>query len=150
MARVVKKPGDVFEVPLSGDRHGYAQWLPDGTARFFKKATTRELTVKQVLALPLAFRVIVARPVPGRYGWRKIGRAPIPPQCTEPQRYAKKDIISGALTSYYKGVERPAKAQELRGLETFAVWSQPHIVERLEAVIAGRKSKFHAQIQAVA
>src|SRR5918999_5017800 len=113
MPRLVKKPGDVFEVPLAGGRHGYAQWLPDNTARFFKKATKSHLAVEQILDLPVAFRVIVARPVPGKYGWRKIGNAPIPAECVEPQRYAKKDIITGALRSYYKGVERPATAHEL-------------------------------------
>jgi len=150
MPRVVKKAGDVFEVPLSNGRHGFAQWLADGTARFFKKATKAHLPVEDVLALPVAFRVIVARPTPGQYGWRKIGKGTVPANCLEPQRYAKKDVISGALTSYYKGVERPAKAAELRSLETLAVWGHPHIVERLEAVVEGRKSKFHEQIRTVA
>jgi hypothetical protein len=150
MPRVVKKPGDVFKVPLSRGRHGYAQWLPDGTARFFRKATKSELTVDKVVALPVAFRVIVARPTPSQYGWRKIGKAEVPTDCNEPQPYAKKDIISGALSIYHKGVERAATAAELRGLETLAVWSHPHIAERLDAVVEGRKSKFHEQISAVA
>lgn len=149
MKRIIKKAGDVFEVPLSGGRHGYAQWLPDGTARVFKIATKTLLNVEQAIALPVAFRVMVARPSPGRHGWSKVGKAAIPSAYLEPQKYAKKDVLSGALTCYFKGEERPATASELRGLETLAVWGHPHIAERLEAIVEGRNSEFHERIRVV-
>jgi hypothetical protein len=143
MARIVKKPGDVLKFPLStAGRHGYCQWLPDGTARFFLVGSTQELTVEQILSLPVAFRVIVFGDTPNRYGWSKVGKAAVPPEAANPQQYAKKDIISGKLSIYFEGHERPAMPAEIAGLETLAVWAHPHIVERLEAQLEGRESKF--------
>ncbi|OOG52975.1 hypothetical protein B0E48_16745 [Rhodanobacter sp. C03] len=57
-------------------------------------------------------------------------------------RYAKKDILTGKLSSYFQGAETPATKDQLSGLETLAVWAHPHIVERLEAQLEGRESKF--------
>jgi len=142
MARIVKKPGDVLKYPLSSGKHGYCQWLPDGTARFFLFESTQELPVEQVLSLPVAFRVVVFRDTPNRYGWSRIGKAPIPPEAASRQRYAKKDILSGRLSIILEGHEMPATPAEVAGLETWAVWAHPHIVERLEAQLEGRESKF--------
>jgi hypothetical protein len=105
MARIVKKPGDVLKYPLSSGKHGYCQWLPDGTARFFLFESTQELPVEQVLSLPVAFRVVVFRDTPNRYGWSRIGKAPIPPEAASRQRYAKKDILSGRLSIILEGHE---------------------------------------------
>jgi hypothetical protein len=149
MARIVKKPGDVLKLPLSiAGTHGYCQWLPDGTARFFLIRTKKELPVEQIIALPVAFRVVVFRDTPNRYGWSKSGKAAVPPEAASPQRYAKKDIISGKLSLYFHGHEKPATPAEIAGLETLAVWAHPHIVERLEAQLEGRESTFLKQIAA--
>jgi len=150
MPRIIKKPGDILKFPLSATgQHAYAQWLPDGTARFFLAACTSEVSVDEVVALPVAFRVVVFNDTPNRYGWAKIGKAAVPGECTRPQRYAKKDSLSGKLSLYFEGVETPATAAELRGLETAAVWAHPHIVERLEAQLEGRESKFLKTIEVV-
>ena len=61
----------------------------------------------------------------------------------------KKDAISGALSMYFEGVEVPASSDELKGLETLAVWAHPHIVERLEAQLAGRASSFAQSVAVV-
>ena len=151
MPRIVKKPGDILRFPLSAPgMYSYAQWLPDGTALIFLTATASELLVASVVALPVAFRVVVFKDTPNRYGWSKVGKASVPDQYSQPQRYAKKDVLSGELTLYFQGSERPATAAQLQGLETLAVWAHPHIVERLEAQLDHRDSKFLAQIRVVA
>ncbi|WP_447741706.1 hypothetical protein [Pseudomonas laurentiana] len=148
MARIIKKPGDLLRFPLSeAGYHGYCQWLADGTARVFLAATAEGLTAVEILSLPVAFRVWIYRDTPGRYGWEKVGKAHIPEEFSQPQQYAKKDAISGALSIYFEGVETPATAAEIEGLETAAVWAHPHIVERLEALLAGRKSKAMRSVQ---
>lgn len=150
MARITKKPGDLFKVPLSEGRHAYAQWLSDGTARFFRAAFTTDAGIDDILSLPVAFRVVVFKDTPGRYGWTKIGKAPIPPEYAEPQRYARKDILTGRLSVYFEGVETPATAEEVRGLETLAVWAHPHVVERLEAELSGRESAVLKRVRVLA
>lgn len=148
MARIIKKPGDLLRFPLSeAGHHGYCQWLADGTARVFLAATAEELTAAEILSLPVAFRVWIYKDTPGRYGWEKAGKADIPKEFSQPQRYAKKDTISGALSIYFEGVETPATAAEVKGLEIAAVWAHPHIVERLEARLAGRESMSMRSIQ---
>lgn len=148
MPRIINKPGDLLRFPLSESGcHGYCQWLADGTARVFLEAATEELTATEILSLPVAFRVWIYRDTPGRYGWEKVGKADIPEEFSQPQRYAKKDAISGALSVYFEGVETPATTAEVNGLETAAVWAHPHIVERLEARLADRESKFMRSVQ---
>jgi hypothetical protein len=151
MPRIIKKPGDILKFPLStAGEHAYAQWLNDGTARIFLVASTAELSVSEVMDLPVAFRVIVFNDTPNRYGWAKVGKANVPEEFAHPQRYAKKDALSGKLSIYFEGVETPATATELRGVETMAVWAHPHIVERLEAQLEGRVSKFLKTVEVVA
>jgi hypothetical protein len=147
MARILKKPGDIFRVPLSGNRIGYAQWLPDGTARYFLAAHSSEASLSEIGSIPTAFRVLTYGDTPGRYGWVKIGKLPVPPEFSTPQRYAKRDSLSGKLSVYYEGEEKDATLAELKGLETLAAWAHPHIVERLEAQLDGRESAFLKSIQ---
>ena len=147
MSRSVIKPGDVLQIPLSTEgTYGYAQWLLDGTARFFLYSGP-VLPVDQVTKLPPAFRVVVFKDTPRRYGWTKIGNTDIPGEFSQPQRYVMKDILTGELSIYHEpgdgAVEQwPATLQEVAGLETNAVWAHPHVVERLEAQLSGKPSLF--------
>ncbi|MES2999750.1 MAG: hypothetical protein V4787_03605 [Pseudomonadota bacterium] len=135
-------PGDVFQVPLTPGMHGYAQWLADGTARFFLRSTGSALSVEEAISLPLAFRVAVFKDTPGRYGWSKIGKASISSDCLAPQRFAKRDPLSGALSIFVDGNEQPATPAEIEGLETAAVWAHPHLIERLNSQLVGTESQF--------
>lgn len=142
MGRLTKKPGDVFALPLSEGRVGYAQWLPDDTARIFLAAHTAAASVQDVLALPVAFRVMVFKDTPGRYNWSKLGNAAIPATCLEPQQYAMKDQMTGRISVYFNGQITPADIEQVRGLETCAAWAHPHIAERLEAQLNGAVSAY--------
>jgi hypothetical protein len=67
-----------------------------------------------------------------------------------PQSYAKKDAITGKLSIYTEGNEIPATPEEVKGLETMAVWAHPHIVERLESQLEGKESMFFRSISVLA
>jgi hypothetical protein len=143
MRRIIKKPGDIFKFPLTAEGvHAYAQWLPDATVRVFLAACDFDLSVDQVLRLPTAFRVLLFKDTPNRYEWLKVGPSVVPEHYSAPMRYAKKDILTGALSVYFQGIETSASQEQLKDLETLAVWAHPHIVERLEAQLEGRESKF--------
>jgi len=150
MARVTKKPGDLFKVPLPSGGYGLAQWLPDGTARFFRKAFAQDESPPAFESLPIAFRVLVFRDTPGRYGWVKMGNLPVPQAFAAPQRYAKKEIGTGEINVYFEGELTPATSADVEGLETLAVWAHPHVVERLEALLEGRESTFEKSLRVVA
>lgn len=144
MARIVKKPGDVFAFPTEGRNHGYCQWLPHDV-RFFATSTAEELSLDAILALPVAFRIWVFSDTPSRYDWRKVGTAPVPKDCEHPRVYVKQDPITKKITAYRDELESrdelPATADEIAHCETAAVWAHPHIVERLLTVLAGVPSK---------
>jgi len=152
MVRVIKKPGDIFKIPLNDGSHAYAQWLSDDTARIFKAACKTDVEIDEIIKLPVAFRVCVYKDTPGRYGWVKIGKASIPNEYSEPQRYATKEIGTGELSIWdmAKDKEIPATRDDVQGLETLAVWAHPHIVERLEAELDGRESKYLKSISVLA
>jgi hypothetical protein len=145
MTRLVKKPGYVFQFPTAGGFHGYCQWLPHD-ARVFLTSTDEDLQLEAIVRLLVAFRIIVSNDTPGRYGWTKVGVAPVLPEYAQPQVYAKQDIITKRIT-IYRGEresrdEQPASYKDVKDLETLAVWAHPHIVERLLAMITGVPSKF--------
>lgn len=145
MTRIIKKPGDVFRFPTDGRCHGYCQWLPHD-ARFFAVSTTEELALDTITAFRVAFRVLVFRDTPNRYGWQKVGKAPVPSDCEERQVYVKQDCITKKITVYRGELvsrdEKPATPDEIAQLETLAVWAHPHLVERLLASLAGLPSKY--------
>jgi len=101
-------------------------------------------------SLPIAFRVLVFRDTPGRYGWVKMGNLPVPQAFAAPQRYAKKEIGTGEINVYFEGELTPATSADVEGLETLAVWAHPHVVERLEALLEGRESTFEKSLRVVA
>jgi hypothetical protein len=103
-----------------------------------------------VESLAVAFRVLVFRDTPGRYGWVKIGNQPVPEAFATPQRYAKQEIGTGEISICYEGEQIAATAAEVQGLERLAVWAHPHIVERLEALLEGRESAYEKQLRIVA
>ena len=143
MGRIVKKPGDVFRLPLGQEGHfGYAQWIGDGTAIVFLYSDTGETTLESILEKAVAFRILVFGDTPGRYDWKKVGRASIPAAYEVPQRYAKRDAHSGKLFVSVGGMVTPAIPEEIKGLETLAAWAHPHLVERLDAVLSGRESEW--------
>jgi hypothetical protein len=147
MPRVFKRPGVLLKVPIGNGRHFYAQWLADGTARFFALITSTDMAAEEIVKVPVAFRVLVAIPTISRYGWINVGAAEVPPEFSEPQRYAKADPISGVTSIYHNGSEQPATIDDLYGLETLAAWGHSHIVERMEAFMAGRTSKFEESLR---
>ena len=146
MPRITLKPGYIFRFPTEAGRHGYCQWLPHD-ARIFLISTADELSPKAVVELPVAFRILVFRDTPSRYGWKKVGVARVPDECNESQTFAKQDPITKKITMYRAGQETPASYDQIAGLETVAAWAHPHIVERLLAKLAGERSKFLATVQ---
>jgi hypothetical protein len=146
MPRITIKPGYIFRFPTEADRDGYCQWLPHD-ARIFLISTAEKLSPSAIVELPVAFRILVFRDTPGRYGWTKVGVAPVPDNYNEPQTFAKQDPINGKISKYHAGQETPALYSEVAGLETVAAWAHPHIIERLLAQLAGKPSKFLLSVQ---
>ena len=141
MARIVKKPGYLFEFPTEDGEHGYCQWLPH-LARVFRVSTKDDLSVEEILDLPEAFAVMIFGDTPNRYGWKKIGLGSFPDDYLEKPWFAKQDIISGEITKYRAGIEEAATYDEVKDLETVAAWAHPHVVERLMADLRSEESAF--------
>ena len=91
-------------------RYSFAQWLPDGTAIVFLVATAEDLTVEDVVALPVAFRVAVYRDTPKScYGWSKVGRCPVlqPNSCLTSTVCEKGPSFRSPLAFPIQGFESP-------------------------------------------
>lgn len=135
MARIVKNPGDIFKFPICEGKHGYAQWLIDGTVRVFKGAFTDELSISEIIDYAIAFRVSVFKDTPRKYDWVKVGKAEIPDEYSNPVRfYYKKEIGTGdyKIIDMEEDTEVLATASEIEGLELWAVWAGHNISSRLE------------------
>ena len=142
-ARRAKAPlvGDVIELPLDG-AWGYARVLRDPLMAFYALRAEAPLAWEDVVKAPVAFTVWVMHSAVKSGRWRVVGNVPLTPTEDVAPWFFKQDAISGKLSLYRAGAERPATREECEGLERAAVWSAEHVESRLSDHLAQRPNKW--------
>jgi hypothetical protein len=130
MAKRVKT-GDVVAIPLDDGRFAFARVLKDAAIGVYEY-TANSQDVPPPIDTPYAFVVGVYRDVLTSGQWPVVLRQPFPnEEDAWPPPNVVRDVISGKVSIYYKGVMRPASSEEAEGLEPAAVWDKEHILERI-------------------
>jgi hypothetical protein len=88
--------------------------------------------------IKLAFRVPLARDALKAGGWSVIGNVKLKGACAQLSGYAHRPVASDHFYIWSGGEQRPATAEECKGLEPAATWFSMHVQERLEDYFAGR------------
>lgn len=65
----------------------------------------------------------------------------------KPVKFYKQDPTTKKLFIYEKGKQQPASREEIKELEYAAVWELEHILERLNAELEGKESKWKKMIK---
>ena len=137
--------GDVIAIPLGDGMFGYGRVLASPLLGFYHLRSPQILDVAAVMAVPILFRVWGN----GASDWTVIGNSPLEEALRIAPLFFKKDSISKKLSIYPGGhaKERPGTPEECEKLERAAVWSAPHIVDRLNDHFAGRKNKWYESLR---
>lgn len=133
-------PGAVVKIPLPDGTHTYGLQRKDPLISVFDIRTADDLAPEEVAQRPVLFAVwVMAR---ARALWPVIGEVTLSPAMESPESFVKRDLISGKVTTYTEGRERPAEPGEIAKLEVAAVWDPEHVVDRVVDHFAGRPNKW--------
>ena len=122
------KAGSVVEVPLGDGRHTYAWLRKDPLISVLDARSMEDLAPAGIVARPVLFSVWVM----GRALalWPEVGTIELPGELERIPEFVKRDLISGKITVYFDGRERPATTAEAESLEVAAVWEPEHVADR--------------------
>lgn len=145
--RIRPKPGDVLEINFSEQNHSYAHVSNIGSlVIFYDYKGQEQLSLDEIILLPIAFRVWVYSDVLKSGRWPRVGNIKSDILFENPQFY-KQDHITGTLSIYHDdyadtNYERPASLSQIEGLERAAVWDAQHVEDRLECYFKGEECKW--------
>ncbi|MBA8882146.1 Imm26 family immunity protein [Phyllobacterium myrsinacearum] len=142
MATVKRERGNIFEVPINDELHGYAITLAHPLYGFYDLGTKDDLTCAEIVSRPIAFKIFVMDNAPKKGNWKKIGWIDPGAEIDNHVVFFRQDLHTGKLTGYDKGKEWPISYEEALKLETAAVWSANHIADRLRDHFAGQPNKW--------
>ncbi len=122
--------GNEVRIPLPNGRFAYGCVLNDASIAIYRETTDEpaappdDKTYRFVVGIYDAVLRSGTWPVVGQRDFAD-------PEDAWPPPYFMRDILSGAMSIYHHGKQRPASADECNGLEQAAVWDRHHIVSRI-------------------
>ena len=152
MTELKREPGSVLRIPLKGGRHGFGRLLKAPLVEFFDLQQGEgdpTPAAGEVVRAQVLFRVWVMNAVANR--WKLLGVVPLShEEQQEIHRFAKQDVITGALSIYWSDPstgshgQAPSTLSDCHALELAGVWSAPRVVDRLRAHLDGRADAISA------
>jgi len=137
------KPGDIVRIPLQDGFSGFGRVLQRPLMAFYNLKSKESPALEQILSAPTIFKVWVMTSIITKGEWPVIGSKPLSPDLEEQPEFFKIDPISRKLSIYLgNGLERPATVIECEKLESAAVWSANHLVDRLNDYFDGIPNKW--------
>jgi hypothetical protein len=141
------KVGAFVKIPLDEKTHSYGRILEDAVFAFYDAKTDKDLSLMEAQSKPILFKVPVMDRAVTSGRWEIVGIAPLEDSLKALPRFFKQDPINNKLSTYYRGEERPATAEECEGLEKAAVWDAEHVEDRLTDHYLGRPNKWVASMK---
>jgi hypothetical protein len=135
--------GDFVKIKLDECHHAYARVLEKALFAFYDAFTDKGLSLEEIKARPILFKIWVMNVAVTSGRWEIIGNAPLEKNLLEQPYFFKKDPLSPkSLSIYHEGNERPATLEECKNLECAAVWDAEHVEDRLRDHYAGKSNKW--------
>ena len=135
MRRIEVNPGDVFQITLPDGRFAYGRLYDDASVGIYSTITDEPLH-PPIGSRSYLFIVGLYSDILEKGHWQIIAHDPFAPdESSWPPPYFVRDIISGDYQIYHRGEMRPAKPEEVGGLEETAVYDNEHIVQRIMKVV---------------
>ena len=134
------KEGLFVKVLINQNTFSYARLLTFPLVIFYKGKFKEEQTTKKIASLDILFKVWCHKSV--RSIMEKVEYKELEPKLKEPVKFYKKDLITKKLFIYENNKQYPATREQIKNLECAAVWEKEHILERLNAELEGKESKY--------
>ena len=128
------KLGAILAIPLPNGTYAFGRLYSEYTLAIYKERT------KNIHEIPenkeYDFFVGVYRDVICDGEWPVIDQVPFENEddaWKKPPNYMK-DIFTGEISKYERGIITPSTEEECKGLEICAVWDRTHVVDRLMGI----------------
>lgn len=128
----VKRPGDIFAIPLGGGRYGFACLFHHGLSGIY------EHTSASIEDIPknrrFLFMTAIVVPAMNAEGWPVVGMDVVAKGKTTElplQFIYDEDADTYCIYVAETGEKRPSSKQDCAGLEKVAAWGREHIVARI-------------------
>jgi hypothetical protein len=144
MPRRRRTIGDVVAIPLESDWYGFGRVLDEPLIAFYDcRHKGYDLSISAITQCPVLFSIWVMNKAVTQGIWQVIGNMPVEAKLSNKPWFYKKDLISGKLYKTRGGTEEILTIKDdCVGLESAAVWSPEHVVDRLNDHFAGRPNKW--------
>lgn len=134
--------GAFVKIPLEDGYHTYARILKSRLA-FYDSRTTENLKTDEIIKKPVLFVVVVHDYAITQGHWLKTGKKiPVKPELEQNQAMYTEDVLTGKYLIFENGEQREASKEEIKGLESYTVWTPEGIEKRLNDHYANRKNEF--------
>ncbi len=142
MKRQQRTVGAIVEIPLENGFHGYARILKTRLA-FYDVHTKKDLLPEEIIKKPILFISVVYDFAITKGFWLKIGKKlPLEEHLQQNQPLYTEDFLTGKYLIYENGKQLVATKEQIKGLESYTVWSPEGIEKRLNDYYANRKNEF--------
>lgn len=131
-------PGAVYSIPIGEELFAFGVFAEGGDCAFFDlKAGLPFPSLDEVIASPIAFRVLVYADVIKKGKWTLLGKIPLGGVLAEKSSYWMQSVGSNAIYAV-KGADRVlVSVDDVKNMEPLAFWDGQFIRQRLIDNLAG-------------
>ena len=148
MKRQQRTVGAIVKIPLENGCHSYARILQTRLA-FYDICTKKDLLLEEIIEKPILFISVVYDFAITKGFWLKIGKKlPLEEHLQKTTPLYTEDLLTGKYLIYDGGKQVVATKDEIKGLESYTVWSPEGIEKRLNDYFANRKNEFVEDMKA--
>lgn len=144
--RNLSRPGDVYAIRLADGTYGYCLIIKKPDVVFLNLRSQSQLSIGEIVNPQILFRIFIMRSCFRSEKWTRIGSMEIPSEWHRGAKYYRRDAIRTDDYFIYDSEvnkEAPARKEECRGLEMWAVWSDIHVEPRLLDQLTGGSAEKH-------
>ncbi len=140
--------GAIVKIPLENGYHTYARILKSRLA-FYDSRTSENLMPKEIIKKTILFVAVVYDYAITKGYWLKAGKKiPLEDHLKQNKPMYTEDVLTGKYLIYENGKHREAAKEEIKGLESYVVWTHEGIEKRINDHYANRKNVFVEDMKA--
>lgn len=129
--------GDFLAIPLDG-KFCFARIAHKGDLACYDIISDAIPPIETVARASVLFTVGVNYDEFATDRWKVIGHMPLEAHLNKPQKFYRRDVITGAIDIYFEGKFMPVTNEDISKLEELAAWSVENVEARLRKHFAGR------------
>ncbi len=133
------KEGALLQIDLKNGQYAFGRVINKEETLFYDFFTNNisSLGLDKIYSAKELFRVPVMKYAITSGQWVVIDNKPIKADLAIPNKYFMQDVITKEFSIYHQGNILPATYEEIKDLESAAVWEPEHVEDRLRDYFSG-------------